>query len=517
MFCRALALFLCCASILFSQELDIFEASAKAIRQRETMNSRDLNSAQRETRSMAQTAQILVGMEVGLQRLGGEDVPVGYRPIYRSATGDTTGSPIGAFGNATKREKLVAKPGFAVGGMWARAGYCNQRLALQFMKIRGGSLDPNDHYQSEWVGVDEDRDADQVYVGARGMPIVGLSSSSHGGNLGFVFAQVPLKASTPEPAKDAATPKPAPAAAVIAGKSNLELEAESRRPDDDTGSSSIVLITMISMVVIVGLGTACYFAFGGKKSEPPSLIRADGPDGRAEPPETLNSKADERPTAISRPELARRLAPYLPGEQRATDPERSAALTPVNGDTTPPFFIVRAMHQSQTNRMVRLYFAPTELIAIDAGSGAEIHQTAGIAAAVVSGGGLLGALIGGVVSNVVADGVKSSAEAKQCQLDRLALEQLRLLAGTKRNFRAVWSDISHVSLEPAPSGSFWRAKSSALGRLTFTCRSRGMLQYEIMSYQDLTLARDLFERAIGNALKISSDWDELGAAALGRL
>ena len=52
----------------------------------------------------------------------------------------------------TEKVKLVAKPGYAVGRIDARTGAGIFGMSITFMKIAGGKLNPDDNYESDWLG-----------------------------------------------------------------------------------------------------------------------------------------------------------------------------------------------------------------------------------------------------------------------------------------------------------------------------------------------------------------------------
>ncbi|HXD86249.1 MAG TPA: hypothetical protein VN641_07135 [Urbifossiella sp.] len=94
---------------------------------------------------------LLVGFEVGYGKFGNNLTIGTLQPIYRSGDRESTGEKYGKdspAGNA----KLVAKPGYAIGAITAKAGLSIDGFSVTFMKIDGGRLNPNDAYESEWMG-----------------------------------------------------------------------------------------------------------------------------------------------------------------------------------------------------------------------------------------------------------------------------------------------------------------------------------------------------------------------------
>jgi hypothetical protein len=67
---------------------------------------------------------------------------------------------------------IIARPGYAVGGMTARATDRLNSFKLIFMRIAGSRLDPADAYESPWVG--GQNGGPEVRQGGDGRPAVGL-------------------------------------------------------------------------------------------------------------------------------------------------------------------------------------------------------------------------------------------------------------------------------------------------------------------------------------------------------
>jgi hypothetical protein len=74
----------------------------------------------------------------------------------------------------TRIEVLKAKEGYAVGAITCKYGSFNlDGCSLTFMKVVAGNLDPNDSYESEWVGSAAPKRP--MKLGGDGVPIVGLA------------------------------------------------------------------------------------------------------------------------------------------------------------------------------------------------------------------------------------------------------------------------------------------------------------------------------------------------------
>jgi hypothetical protein len=81
--------------------------------------------------------------------------------------GELSGDPEGK-----TLEEIVAKPGYAVGGLIARGTQRVDQMKIIFMRISGPRLIPGDSYESPWIGAGGSRD--EVKLVGDGSPVVGL-------------------------------------------------------------------------------------------------------------------------------------------------------------------------------------------------------------------------------------------------------------------------------------------------------------------------------------------------------
>jgi hypothetical protein len=117
------------------------------------------------------------GLLVGLRCFQGTNWGGALRavqPVYqvgsRQAAGQRCGQPGG------DEHPVLAKPGYAVGAMNARAGLVLNAVQLVFYRIDGRRLDPTDSYASEWVGSEG---GSPYQLDARGDPILGVFGGWH--------------------------------------------------------------------------------------------------------------------------------------------------------------------------------------------------------------------------------------------------------------------------------------------------------------------------------------------------
>jgi hypothetical protein len=126
-----------------------------------------------EFNEAAPAGGLLVGFEIGLQKFFNNDVVRAMRPIFRAGDKDkdTLGTQRGT--DLKRVVKVVAKPGYAVGAITAKAGLTVDGMSVTFMKIApDGRLNPNDTYESDWIG-GKGGGAPQR-LGGDGTPIIGV-------------------------------------------------------------------------------------------------------------------------------------------------------------------------------------------------------------------------------------------------------------------------------------------------------------------------------------------------------
>jgi len=104
---------------------------------------------------------VLVGFRLGMGKFLDKPVIHTIEPIYLSTKGEVYGVKRGkerystgkkSRSNAKETEILRAKPGYAVGGIKLQTGLGVDGMSLIYLRIDGDKLDPNDKYESKWVG-----------------------------------------------------------------------------------------------------------------------------------------------------------------------------------------------------------------------------------------------------------------------------------------------------------------------------------------------------------------------------
>jgi hypothetical protein len=94
---------------------------------------------------------LLVGFELGLQKFFNNDVVRAMRPVFRAGDKESFGTQRGTV--LDNVVPVIAKPGYAVGAIIVKAGATVDGMGVIFMKVTpDGRLNPNDSYQSKWIG-----------------------------------------------------------------------------------------------------------------------------------------------------------------------------------------------------------------------------------------------------------------------------------------------------------------------------------------------------------------------------
>jgi hypothetical protein len=116
----------------------------------------------------------LVGFRFTLKEWGREKTFKQLEPVF-----ETSADAAGAEG------VVVAKDGYAVGALLVDADQFVNAVQVVFMRISNGQLQPDDSYQSDWIGTPTGRPAKQL--GGSGAKVLGI----HGGK-GLVVDSVGL-------------------------------------------------------------------------------------------------------------------------------------------------------------------------------------------------------------------------------------------------------------------------------------------------------------------------------------
>ena len=151
---------------------------------------------------------VLTGFDLGVGKWFDIETIYAYRGVFQTAHGDEELSEHGLFRNKVgpknKRIKTkvrprgthAAQPGYAVGAMtFPHSGLLINGLSVTFMRMKDGKLDPQQSYESNWVG--DRTGGGETTVGGDGAPVVGISGSQddeHASTLGLTFTTDPAPA-----------------------------------------------------------------------------------------------------------------------------------------------------------------------------------------------------------------------------------------------------------------------------------------------------------------------------------
>jgi S1-C subfamily serine protease len=177
------------------------------------------NARDAEFRDPVPEKGALVGMEFSMGKSGIFPDIKAVRAVFRVGDKETPGAWRGeAPAAGAEIVKVVAKPGYAVGAISVRAGLgVIHGVALTFMKLADGKLDPADKYDSEWVGSKEDP---PTVAGGKGEAARGLIARTTGrgvSGLGFVYQETEKKGPDPKGPEAKAPETKGPAAKVDRG------------------------------------------------------------------------------------------------------------------------------------------------------------------------------------------------------------------------------------------------------------------------------------------------------------
>ena len=112
------------------------------------------------------------------------------QPIYQTGDQYHLGLRHGRKGGAS-RVQIVARPGYAVGKISIRAGLAMNAVQVEFQRVVGSKLDPQDAYSSEWIGCPGGSAYEPLSSG--GNPIAGTSGSFLDDHFGMRIHVAPNK------------------------------------------------------------------------------------------------------------------------------------------------------------------------------------------------------------------------------------------------------------------------------------------------------------------------------------
>jgi hypothetical protein len=129
-----------------------------------------------EFRDSAPTGGLLIGFELEVENIFDRELIRGAKAIYRVGDKETAGEPRGPL--SKDAVKIKAKAGYAVGAIEVRCDATFDGMAVTFMKVTDGKLDPKDSYKSDFVGSNQGKPL--IKIGGDGTPVIGIVGKSNG-------------------------------------------------------------------------------------------------------------------------------------------------------------------------------------------------------------------------------------------------------------------------------------------------------------------------------------------------
>jgi hypothetical protein len=83
--------------------------------------------------------------------------------------------------------KVVAKPGYAVGGFSVKSGLGMDGMSVTFMRVTNGKPNTKDHYESEWIGGMGGGGPNKVGEGQLVIGLTGKARSETVSGLGLLY------------------------------------------------------------------------------------------------------------------------------------------------------------------------------------------------------------------------------------------------------------------------------------------------------------------------------------------
>src|SRR5262249_2269216 len=179
----------------------LYERVRQVVLENKTEETERLGIGDFAYQDVPEDGSIMVGMEVSYAPFFTHHVIKSVQPIYQNRDGQrydgsVCGIPTGV------GERIVAKPGYAIGGAAIRSGMGIDGMQLTFMEIGAEGLNPRKSYLSKWLGGYGGSDAKTFLNDGR--PVVGIAGMRSKLNFGpaFCLCLVTTKAGALEDADD---------------------------------------------------------------------------------------------------------------------------------------------------------------------------------------------------------------------------------------------------------------------------------------------------------------------------
>jgi hypothetical protein len=123
-------------------------------------------------RDVTEVPGLLIGLAWHGGGLDGHGIIRSVAPIYLTEAGEVTGKHHGMAEKEVSLTPVKAKPGYAVGAVITDGTKRLNGFKMVFMRVHGAVLDPDDRYESEWVGGHDAKKLDTL--AGDGRPVVGI-------------------------------------------------------------------------------------------------------------------------------------------------------------------------------------------------------------------------------------------------------------------------------------------------------------------------------------------------------
>lgn len=209
---------------------------------------------------------LLIGVEVGLGKFINNTVVHAVRPVYRAGNSETTGTWHGPT-DGKEMQRILAKPGYAVGAITVKRGLGVDGFSLTFMRVNGGKLDWSDKYESPWIG-GPGGDAPET-VGGDGRLVVGLigKAKKELAGLGLLYPEESKKPPSPAPSSGPGVPGPGisgpglperPSNAVRPPRSptdepSVTAKPETEEPEKKSSNTPIIIAVVVGILMFLAL------------------------------------------------------------------------------------------------------------------------------------------------------------------------------------------------------------------------------------------------------------------------
>jgi hypothetical protein len=142
----------------------------EAVRAGRVSTSQQMGTGAEAYDDVPKDGALLIGFEVTYGRYATNPTIKTVRPLFLTPNGKSAGTTHGVPGDSLTR--VEAKAGYAVGAVTIKAGLGVDGMSVTFMQIGEKGLNPNESYESEWLG--GLGGADKTKLGGSGALVIGI-------------------------------------------------------------------------------------------------------------------------------------------------------------------------------------------------------------------------------------------------------------------------------------------------------------------------------------------------------